>query len=386
MIMTRTIAFFVLLQYATSVSLLWAAPQNSVDKVVFTNGDTLTGTLSAVTPDHVSFMSPVIGALTLKWQDIQSVEMSPDLWNQVVKDRQFDQATVAKMIHRGAGNALVVASAPSSPASSDANIVSHWSGLLSSQNSVTRATQSQYQIGGSLHVAFETIAQKAFEHQIISLDSNAAFGEASKPNASPVRTALFTGTLSYNLFLTDSALQQNYPSPYDSFYFLTIADGYHNLSLAIDEQQSYGLGFGWLRTVKAKPNENGDQLAQVFGVQADVRYSHQQLYAPGGDANLLGTGIRESYSISIPWFFGAKSKPINVSESILTIPYLNDPHWLQVRGVASLAIPLTKDQRLQIGPKIMNDYFRNSPPGSKQNYLQTSLSLSYCFNPIAACH
>src|SRR5262249_2753757 len=73
---------------------------------------------------------------------------------------------------------------------SGTNVVSHWGGSVSTQDNVTRATQDQYQLGARLHASYETNAQEAWKHQIVSLDSSIAFSEGHKPNAPIVKNAL----------------------------------------------------------------------------------------------------------------------------------------------------------------------------------------------------
>jgi hypothetical protein len=321
--------------------------------------------------------------MNYNWTDIKGLDLWSTPGRSAVQGKTFNTDVNEKIVHHGLAPAAVAATYPT-PAPSDGSVVSHWSGTLSSQDAVTRATQDTYQLGGSLHLAYETTAQGAWSHQIIQLDSKAMFGEAAKPNASPVRTALFEGTLSYNLFLVDSALSQNFPNVYNSGAITALADGYHNLSLGIDTQQSYGIGGAWSRTPKAKPDQHGNQLEQTFTLQGDVRYSQLRLFLPGRrETNLVGAGLKESYAVSVPLPFGTKK--MNFSEGILVIPYFNDPRSLQIRGITSLTIALTKDQRLQLGPQISDDFFRNAPMGSKENFLQPSLVLSYCFNPASAC-
>ncbi len=356
--------------------------QDAKDKITFVNGDVSSGTVQDMDAGHVVFLGQLTGRLTYSWQDIKSLDLASSSGRTTFANKKFDSAISTKIIHHGVRSAPVVATdATSSP--SDGSVVSHWSGTLSSQDAVTRATQDTYQVGGSLHLAYETTAQNGWGNQIIQLDSKATFGEASKAKSSPVRTALFEGTLSYSLYTVKSFLAENSPNAYNSNSFTAIADGYHNLSLGIDTQQSYGTGWAWSRTVKGKANKNGDQLEQRLSLQGDIRYSQLRLYAPGMTSNLAGAGVKESYALSAPLPFGTKK--MGFSEGILVIPYFNDPRSLQIRGMTNLMIALTKDQRLQLGPQVFDDFFRNAPLGSKENYLQPSLVLTYCFNPASAC-
>jgi hypothetical protein len=371
----------------------------ATDKITFNNGDISSGVLLEVYPDHIVFNGQMTGRLTYEWKDVKSVVISSAFANQALLGKHFEPGLMAKIVQNNATaadnparSAAILSSDGSGvqersalanethPASQPpANIVPHWGGQVSTQDNVTRATQDVYQLGGSAHLSYETTAQDAWKHQVVDFNSFASFGEASKSGSSPVRTALFEGSLLYNVYLANSELKANFPNAYNSYFMFALADGYHNLSLGINTQQSYGVGIGWTRDVRGKANKNGDQLTQVFGIQGDFRYSNQQLYPPGMAANLAGAGIKESYSIGIP-ALGPKLKPLSLSESITIIPYFNNSRAMQVRGTTQVSLPLT--QHLSIGPKLMDDYFRNAPHTSKQNYLQPTLNITYTFGPL----
>lgn len=356
--------------------------QDSPDRITFTNGDVTTGIVQEMNADHVAFNGKLTGSLVYKWQDIKSIDLQSSAGRTIFFNAALSSDLASRVIRHDTDQGQVAA-IHSTPSTSEGSVVSHWSGTLSSQEMVTQATQDNYQLGGSLHLAHESTAQEAWHRQILQFDSKATFSEANKANASPVRTALFEGTLSYNLYTVPSALLKNFPNVYNSQAITAIADGYHNLSLGIETQQSYGIGYAWSLIPKGKANKNGDQLEQRFGLQGDIRYSRLEQYSPGTTSDLVGAGLKESYAVSAPLPFGTKK--LGFGESILTIPYFNDLRSLQIRGISSLTIALTKNQRLQLGPQVFDDFFRNAPKGTKENYFQPSLTLTYCFNPVAAC-
>jgi hypothetical protein len=396
-----------------TILLIWPSStygqgSSAKDRVFFANGDISSGTLKAVKPDAITFQGDLTGTVDYKWADIDHVDVMSHDVSFVNGTGPVDLPLSRKVpytVTLKAGtlrlDPLAVVSAPedqTAPKSKVATVpnftttppalaaapppakkqtVSPWSGALSSQDSVTQATQDNYQLGASLHTVRETQGQTAWNHQQLSIDAQASFSEASKPGASPVRTALYKGSLQNNFFLNSSALKQNFPNRYDSFYFFPFAEAYHNLSLGINVQQSYGVGFGWQRQVNRKPNLNGDQLMQLFGFNADLRYSHQDLYSPGSTYDLAATGLSENYTVVIPV---RGPKPFEFYERISVIPSFNVTRALETRGSAGFNVPLTC--RVSIGPKVIDDYFRNAPHTSKQNYLQPSLSLTFSFNAL----
>lgn len=400
-------------------SLVRAQTPIQKDKIFFRNGDISSGSLQMVAGDSVTFKGNLTGTVDYKWVDIDHIDVLPHrvdfpvdsklTGKKVLGEIPYSLSLIAGTLHldplkadtdiepqslplpkiasvpnfaRPAVAPAAAAAAPAPAAAPPATppaqpTVSPWSGYLSSQDSVTRATQSNYQLGGSFHAARETQGQTAWKHQQLSLDAQASFSEASKPGASPVRTALYKGAIQNDFFLNDSELKQNFPNTYDTYYLFPFAEWYHNLSLGIDFQQSYGAGFGWQRLVKNKPNLRGEQLMQKFGFNVDLRYSKQHLYAPGSTYNLAAAGLSENYSVNIPV---RNPKPFVFYERISIIPAFNVTRALETRGEAGFNVPLTC--KLSIGPKVIDDYFRNAPHTSKQNYLQPSLSVTYSFSAL----
>ena len=372
--MNKAFSFLVLLFLGAA----FCPPPCWADRIFFANGDVTTGKLVSAGEGGVVFEGNLTGNLAYQWGDITKVEISsrvvvrrklgakPGNTAVTLLENPVIEIAEGNLQMKGGPNTSLTDAAPlpiadlvsvESPAPDDASPVSHWQGAIKSQDTVTRSTQDQYQLGASLHSTYETERQEAWEHQKVDLTAQANFSEASKPGASPVRTALYEGVAQYDLFTVKSDLASNFPPKYDSTYLLVIADWYHNLSLGMNFEQAYGVGYGWSRTLRAKPDKKGRIRLQTFGVSADVRYIREQLYPPGGSLDLAATDLSEHYSISIPWI---TVKPISLTERIQVIPAFNNSQALQVRGIAEFLLPLT--QRLSIGPQVTDDYLRNAPP------------------------
>lgn len=351
-----------------------------LDVISFKNGDRLSGTLVSADGNSVSFTASVTGKVDLQWSDIARIQLaspvtiSHSLANGKSSTERFDNPLITvqggNLTAESAENHLTISSSQLLSIGEPAAFV-HWSGQIKGQTSLTTSTQNQYVIGATLHTAFETKNQKALAHQITSLTAQANYSEGRKPNASPVITALDEGLIQHNLYLVDNESLDNYPSPYDSFYLFGLADLYHNFSLGMNLEQAYGVGAAWDRTLRGR-------TTQLFGVALDFRFVRENLHSPGGTINLAAAGPSEHYSITIPLV--SSKKPISIGESIHVIPAFNNGHALQARGIASLSFPLTP--RLSFGPQEVDDYLRNSPPGSKPNYSQFQLTFSYDLGPL----
>jgi hypothetical protein len=349
-------------------------PAKSQDVILFNNGDRLSGKLVEAAHDGVTFAGTATGTVSLPWNTIQRINLNQSslavtskLNSTSSEPNQFTakldaievHANNLALIQSGAGPALTVpivdfiSISPPSPSSTPpASIVKGWRGSLQLQDSLTGATQKKYDLAGSLHVGRSTKSRDAFRHQVTSINLQEDFGEASKPNASPVRTALYEGILEHEVYLNDKG----------SAYLFGLGDFYHNLSLGMNFQQSYGLGVGW----------NGQYKRHRFGFVGDVRYVSEDLYAPGTSLKLAASGLSEYYSYTFSW---PKKKPISFDERLLFVPSFNQSKAYQARGTAGLRLPLTP--KFSIGIREYDDYLRNSPKGTNQNYSKVSLTLNY---------
>jgi hypothetical protein len=358
-----------------------ARPQSAApteDVVLFKNSDRLSGKLVEATHDGVAFAGTFTGAISLQWNAIQRISLSRSSLAMTSKASSLSSALNKFTVHldaievhesdlvltqAGTGPTLtvpIVDFVSLNPPSSSivptgvhpASIVRGWRGMLQMQDSLTGATQKKYDVAGSLHIARPTQSKNAFSHQVTSVTLQADFGEASKPQASPVRTVLYQGVLQQDVYLNDKG----------STYLFGLSDFYHNLSLGMNFEQSYGLGIGW----------NGHRKKQGFGFAADVRYVGEDVYAPGASLKLAASGLSEYYTYTFPW---PKKKPISFYERVLFVPTFNQSRAYQARGTARLKLPLTP--KFSVGLQENDDYLRNAPKGSNQNYSKVSFTLNY---------
>lgn len=349
-------------------------PAKSQDVVLFRNGDRLSGKLVEAAHDGVTFAGTATGTLSLQWNTIQRINLNqsslavtskanssssaPNKFSASLDAIEVHDSNLA-LIQSGKAPTLTVAivdfisiSPPSPSSTPPTSIVKGWRGSLLLQDSLTGATQKKYDLAGSLHVARSTKSRDAFSHQVTSVDLQEDFGEASKPNASPVRTVLYEGILEHEVYLNDKGRA----------YLFGLGDFYHNLSLGMNFQQSYGLGVGW----------NGQHQRHRFGFVGDVRYVSEDIYAPGISLKLAASGLSEYYSYTFSW---PKKKPISFDERLLFVPSFNQSKAYQARGTAGLRLPLTP--KFSLGIREYDDYLRNSPKGTNQNYSKVSLTLNY---------
>jgi hypothetical protein len=116
----------------------------------------------------------------------------------------------------------------------------------------------------------------------------------------------------------------------DHTFVYAVGDLYHNYSLDVYLQQSYGAGIGYFKPVTLR---NGFQFS------ADVRFIGEHFHLPGTSKGLTGAMLLENYTHR--FLLGrSDSKPI-FSETIQVIPASNDAHALEMRGTLALIVPIT---------------------------------------------
>ena len=372
--------------YFTSLALLptFFHPQEAVaqpsaalmDTVAFANGDQLSGKLVQAIGDSVTFDGKVTKLVTLQWSDIRQIDL-PNGTSVFTKGNKPLNGNVAVIrvqgqdliLDPGTANTRTVPIAQLAFVGKPPVSPTRWGSQISTDDSLLVATQHQYQVGATLSLGHETTSEKAFHHQTDEIHLQAAFGESQKPNASPVITRVYEGVVQHDFYLTDTRHDAALKTVYGGPRLFVLTDFYHNLSLGMKLEQAYGGGVAW----------NGEHGRQRFGIGADIRYIGEDLYSPGKRLNLAASAFSQNYSVRFPL---ASKKVIIISESGSVIPAYNDAHALQARGIAKITLPLTKD--LSIGPSLTDDYLRNAPPKSKQNYLSLKFSLTYALGASAA--
>ena len=86
-------------------------------------------------------------------------------------------------------------------------------------------------------------------------------------------------------------------------------------------------------------------------------------------------GLNELYEYHFPW---PKVGPAIVfTEKVLLLPIVDHANALQSRAFGQIDIPL--NSRFSFGVVEQDDYARNAPAGTEQNYSSTQFTLKYTF-------
>lgn len=338
------------------------------DVVKFKNGDRVTGKILGATADSVTFHGNVTGDLALAWADIDQLTTASGFTlhlsaQEAALPAGSSIATDGNDLLRvtGSGEPFViqlrsqrVTAKPLEQKTTSAGY-SGWGGSLQSQNNLIHSTQKQTQLGATFHTTHLTESQARFLHQMTTLNLQANYSDSAKPAASPVITSLYTGDIEHNVYLTDKG---------DS-YLYGLGGAYHNSSLGLDVEQEYGGGVGW----------KGRQKRELYGLQGDLRYLHEDLSSGAAAFGSPALGASENSEYRFPW--PKNGPPATFSERIrFTLPF-DQTHAFLTRGFTDVNIPV--NTRLSLGVQFTDDYLRNAPKTSRQNYTNTQFTFKYAF-------
>ena len=382
-----------------------------LDVIKFRDGDRISGHLKSANSGRVLFAGKVTGEIQFSWADIAEI----DLPNRQIKlfsttntegsvitvsviafydsglhlrkggsslnDLPINDLTTLSVVEADVPSTALAESVavgtvapvtPSAPPTTTAVFGPVGGQFKISPDSIVRATQKQINLAGAFDLGFATTSQKAFRHQEASLATEANYTDSRKPGASAVVTALYSGTLQQNVYLRDAKLVcPTCPNPgaSDGVFLYGIANGYHNLSLGMNVAQSYGGGVGW----------QGDSKHASYSLMGDIRYFKENLYTPGISLSGAEAGLSEQYSYTFPW--PASTTGVNVYQRILFLPVFGNARAFQVRGSAGVDVPINANFSLDVD--VLDDYLRNAPAGSLQNYDKIIFSLKYTIVPKA---
>lgn len=351
------------------------------DKVTFSNGDQLSGKFDGATASGVTFTETVAGKVTLNWADIASISVrSGEL--RISRGKCADQSKVAEATIVVTAGALTIRSPNSAEQQLSVSeglrltpidagrarepekcpYVKAVGGTVKfGPESVVRATQKQASLSGGVDIGIENSETEKLKHQTTTILAEALYTDSRKPGAGAVITQLYSGTFQNNFYLTTTSKQQG---P----YLYGIANAYRNISLGVDVEHSYGGGIGW----------DVDHNGSSYTLAADVRYLREDLHLKA-PLSLAVAGLTEQYSYTFPW---PKKAPITVFERITLLPAFNDSHAFQVRGTAGIDVPVGKAVTFDVN--FLDDYVRNAPPTSLQNFGKVVVNLKYVFSKSSA--
>ena len=347
------------------------------DTITFINGDTLKVELKDATSDGVTFKSPVVGELTVKWEKIKEVKSDRD-FAVLAKNEKLKRKTASSVapqgpisiadnkveVHTPSGsktlpvpetNHVIDKAAFDKAINHTPGLLSGWTGSATADVSLVRATQNQTTFTGgvSLVRAIPSVDWLAPRNRTL-IDYNQSYGSTSQT----VTAGQATTTVKTNIFHADAERDQYLTQ--SVYAFVGVAFD-HNFSQGLDLQQQYGGGIGWTAIKDA---------IQELDLKGDIHYEKQQFFDATLNQNLIGSTFAETYKRKLP-------RTLLLDQFASISPAWNNTDAYSAHAGATLTFPVYKGLGFNIGA--IDDYLNNAPPGFKKNSFQFTTGVTYAF-------
>jgi hypothetical protein len=393
---SMSLQFRRLLHFASALSILLllfafsrcaaAQAQANSDTMVLKDGNTIRGTLVSEAGGVVTFQTPSLGKMQIKWKDIQELHTTgsfavlPAKMKAMGKhkaaqvpvgplDVTSDSVTVHPAQAQPVPQPIPTKNAAFIVSQDDLNKQLHhnpgffqgWNGALTAGATLVTATQNQYTFSGSLGLArvVPTVTWLRPSNRT-SADFTGSFGKITQP-AYVGPTGPVAAVTSKTSILHFDAERDEYFSPRMFGLGQTAFD--HNYSQDLSLQQIYGGGLGWTVLQNAK---------QQADVRATVQYEKQSfISAPAGsNKNLIGSTFSADYLL--------KGGFITYTQTAAYIPAWNNTAAWSTDETNTFAFPGWKRFGFSMGTI---DSYLNDPPASypptKRNSFQFTMGLTY---------
>ena len=372
---TRALQLLPLAILAESSWLTGQAASKTPDSLIFTNGEQISGELERADASGITFKSPMIGEITVKWENIKELKSDKNFAVMDAKTKLTRKDAMA-VVPQGTvtvqdKNILVATSTgPKTVPVADANLlvdaaafdraINHqpgfthgWTGGIGAGASLVRATQNSTTFTGNVNLvrAIPTVTWLPARNRTL-FNYNQAYGTTSQVGNETIKT---------NIFHAD-AERDEYFSPRVFVFGLAAFD--HNFSQLLDLQQSYGGGVG----VTVLRNS-----LQELDLKGDVHYEKQRFFAippglPATSQNLFGSTFSDTYVRHLP-------RTIRFDQFASISPAWNNTNAYSAHGTAALTFPVYKGFAFNVSAA--DDYLNNAPPGSKKNSVQLTSGITY---------
>lgn len=344
------------------------------DTLVFSNGDTLTGTLDHAEADKVFFKSKNAGTVQVAWKDLKDLHASGNfavIKKGVVVRRKHRNRAVPIGAISVSGTTLTVTTANGPqeiPIAQIAYIVDEpaftkvvekrqgllqgITGSISAGASTVNSTQNSVSINTAVlltRVVPPVTWMPPKDRTILNFTST--YGKVTQPGTPEVKTSILHGSLE----------EDEYMNP--RFYLLQTAIYDHNFSQGLDLQQLYGFGAGYTAIKNPK---------QELDLTATVNYTQQQFSAaaatPSTTVNLIGSSFGDNYTRNLP-------KKIVLTEVAVFNPAWNILSDYSANVAVGATFPVFKNFGLSVG--FVDSYLNDPPTGFQGNSVQFNTGLTY---------
>lgn len=372
----------------------------ALDRVVFVNGDLLSGHLRSADVAIVHLESPALGDVSISWRLISEVRARNSRWKMDGPEKEqqtafadfqwailrrttsgviveVDSNTVAvpngssvifeQQEHRTAGMVQLM-NTKEPPAQSRSSLAIS----LNAPESVVLGSQSQEVFGGNLRIRHNLPDLCGTPSWASALLAGANHNKSYKIGAPAVVTDTYDGTVTL----------KNGFAPESSVSGLLVADFYGNSSLGISLQESFGAGVSgvvYSNECKDRKPVIPTRYRLTASGDASVRYIHQRLYAPGRSEDLAGVRLNESL-VYVPLFGGGNGpgrELFAIDQALWVTPMLNDGKAVQAGGSLNISFPLNTSLSISVGGE--DEFINNAPKAKRKNYVKSAMTVTYTF-------
>jgi hypothetical protein len=363
-----------LMSVIVSLPLHAAQDQNTdtheTDVLVPEKGHPLFGTLRTATDHDVIFATDAGPTVVLKWADVKELRIKHKTTIQATKP--FKSGSSLKSLDMSAAiiqqtqGTLTITSPEStftvpqnrldsiSTPSSDTGVATPatlWTGSATGKASLVSGTQTQQTLGAQIYIRRSQNTQDTdWHHQVTTAILEANNSLTEQVGTASIRTHVYDGSFTHQVYV------------WRGLYFDCLAEGYHNSSLNLYLQQSYGGGLG-------KNLYKDDR--NTLEASANFLYIAEHFYSGVPSVSFAGVRLQEQYTFAIAYIH---ETPFSLAETASYTPAFNQSKAWQARGGVTLSVPITKTFSASLN---FSDNYLENAPNARKNYATSSIGLTY---------
>lgn len=356
------------------------AAKPAPDRIVFANGDQLTGKFVRGVGDSVLFHSDMAGDITVPLAKIKELSVGGTFAvlrkNAPITHQHALTGPIqftGEAIQVSSSNPTVTTPVETVPVPQLAYIIdttsydkefnSHrsllqgWNGTITAGATLVRSTQngSTFNAGVALIRAIPTVPYLPSRNRTL-FNLNESYGQLTQPvipQTNPPSPDIVAKT---NIFHTDAERDEYFSQ---RFYGLGQLSFDHNYSQGLNLQEVYGGGVGWTPILNAR---------QQLDLKTDIHYEKQYFQDATNNQNLIGATIGENYLRHLP-------KNILFTESATILPAFNNASAYSANLAAGINLPVY--HRFSASFTTTDSYLNNPSAGYKKNSYQFVTGISY---------
>lgn len=357
------------------------------DVVIFNDGEKLIGHLERAVGTSIVFKSEMAGEITVdasKIKELHTSEKFAVIGKTVALRKHLNASSIPQgtiSIANGSVQVVPAAQAPAQtiPLANTGYIVNDstftknlltrpglledWKGSATAGASLVEATQTNRTITSAVSLVRTIPGENWLQPENrTSINFNSAYGSLSQPTTPTIKTSLFHADTE----------RDEYFSP--RLYYFGSGAWDHNISQALDLQQTYGGGIGWtvikdaIQQLDLKASV--DYINQMFNpaLEAQATGTIPVNVLPAYSMSLIGSVFSETYSRKLP-------KTILLNQFLTITPSWNNLDAYTANAGLNLTLPLYK--RLGVTAGTIDTFLNDPPRGFKKNSFQFTAGVTY---------